>query len=174
MTPADQIEPARLPAPFARVLGYCAQQLGVAAPPVYRRADFADDAHVGAARPPLLLAGPHALALADNSALAFRLGRALTYVLPGRAVAGSLPSRQLKQTMLAALTLAQPSLHVEDPDGEVKSIRVALTGAAPSLAREIAAAVRAHRRRLARDAQPRPLRPRSGAHRRSRRPAFVQ
>jgi DNA-binding response OmpR family regulator/tetratricopeptide (TPR) repeat protein len=136
--PDDRIDAALLPAPFARVLAYCAQQLGVAAPPVYRRADFTDDVHVGAARPPVLLAGPQALALADKSALAFRLGRASTYLLPGRAVAGALPSRQLKQTVLAAMTLAQPSLRVDDPDGEIKAIRVALTSAAPQLAREIA------------------------------------
>ncbi|MGZ3427606.1 MAG: DUF4388 domain-containing protein, partial [Polyangia bacterium] len=121
--PEDRIDPAQLPAPFARVLAYCAQQLGVAAPPVYRRADFGDEVHVGAARPPVLLAGPQALALADKSALAFRLGRASTFLLPGRAVAGALPSRQLKQTVLAAMTLAHPSLRVDDPDGEVKTIR---------------------------------------------------
>ncbi|MCU1282679.1 MAG: response regulator receiver protein [bacterium] len=138
VTPDDRIDPALLPAPFARVLGYCAQQLGVSAPPVYRRADFTDDTHVGAARPPLLLAGPQALALGDKSALAFRLGRALTYLLPGRAVAGALPSRQLKQTVLAAMTLAHPSLRVDDPDGEIKTIRVALTSTAPTLARDVA------------------------------------
>ena len=135
--PDDQIDPALLPVPFARVLGYAAQQLGVAAPPVYRRGDFTDDTHVGAARPPVLLAGPQALALADKSALAFRLGRALTYLLPGRAVAGALPSRQLKQVVLAAMTLAQPSLRVDDAEREIKTIRVALTSAAPQLAREV-------------------------------------
>jgi CheY-like chemotaxis protein/tetratricopeptide (TPR) repeat protein len=138
VTPADCLEPAQLATPFARVLGYCAQQLDVAAPPVYRRSDFTDDTHVGAARPPVLLAGPQALALDDKTALAFRLGRALTYLLPGRAVAGALPSRQLKQTLLAALTLAHSSLRIDDADGEIKTIRVALNGAAPSLARDIA------------------------------------
>jgi CheY-like chemotaxis protein/tetratricopeptide (TPR) repeat protein len=136
--PDDRIEAALLPAPFARVLGYCAGELAVAAPPVYRRADFSDEAHVGAARPPVLLAGPQSLALADTTALAFRLGRALTYLLPGRAVAGSLPSRQLKHAVLAGMTLAQSSLRVDDPDGEIKAIRVALTAAAPSLQRELA------------------------------------
>ena len=136
--PTDRVEPAQLPAPFARVLGYCAELLGVAVPAVYRRGDFGDEAHVGAARPPVLLAGPHSLALADATALAFRLGRALTYLLPGRAVAGALPSRQLKQTVLAAMTLAQSSLRIDDPDGEIKAIRVAITAAAPALGRELA------------------------------------
>ena len=135
--PDDQIDAAMLPAPFARVLRYCALELGVTAPPVYRRGDFTDETHVGAATPPVLLAGPQALALADHTALAFRLGRALTYLVPGRAFAGSLPSRQLKQAVLAAMTLAQPSLRVEDPDGEVKAIRVALMTASPSLQREL-------------------------------------
>lgn len=136
--PDDRVEAEQLPAPFARILAYCAQQLGVAAPPVYRRADFAADAHVAAARPPILLAGPQALTLTDPAALAFRLGRALTYLLPGRAVAGALPSRQLKHTLLATLTLATPSLRVDDPDGEIRAIRVQLGTAAPSLARELA------------------------------------
>jgi DNA-binding response OmpR family regulator/tetratricopeptide (TPR) repeat protein len=136
--PDDRIDAAMLPAPFARVLGYCAAQLAVAPPPVYRRGDFTDETHVGAATPPVLLAGPQALALADQTALAFRLGRALTYLVPGRAFAGSLPSRQLKQAVLAAMTLAQPSLRVDDPDGEVKAIRVALMAASPPLQRELA------------------------------------
>lgn len=135
--PEDRIDPAFVPAPFARLLAYCAEQLGVAAPPVYRRGDFTDETHVGAATPPVLLAGPQALALADHTALAFRLGRALTYLQPGRVFAGSLPSRQLKQAVLAAMTMAQPSLRVDDPDGEVKAIRVALMAASPSLQREL-------------------------------------
>jgi hypothetical protein len=135
--PDDRIDGAQLPAPFARVLAYCAGELGVDVPAVYRRADFGDEAHVGAARPPVLLAGAQSLALADTSALAFRLGRALTYLLPGRAVAGALPSRQLKHTVLAAMTLAQSSLRIDDPDGEIKTIRVAITAAAPTLGREL-------------------------------------
>jgi hypothetical protein len=49
-----------------------------------------------------------------------------------------LPSRQLKQTVLAAMTMAQSSLRVDDPDGEVKAIRTALMNAAPQLGRELA------------------------------------
>src|SRR5207248_11540117 len=107
-----------------------------APPPVYRRNDFGLEAHVGAARPPILLAGPQALALADKPALAFRLGRAVTFLLPGRAVAGALPARQLKATLLATLTLAVPALRVEDPDGEIPPIRAQLTQAAPALGRD--------------------------------------
>ncbi len=135
--PDDAVDASVLPAPFARVLAYCAQLIGVTLPPVYRRGDFGSEAHVGAARPPMLLAGPQALALGDKAALAFRLGRALTFLLPGRAVAGALPSRQLKQTVLAAMTLATPSLRVDDPDGEIKAIRQSLSAASPSLPREL-------------------------------------
>ncbi len=138
--PDDQIDHGMLPAPFGRVLAYVAGQLGVALPPVYRRGDFTDDAHVGAACRLVLLAGPQSLALADHTALAFRLGRALTYLLPGRAVAGSLPSRQLKQTVLAAMTLVQSSLRVDDPEGEIRAMRTALATTAPQLARELAPA----------------------------------
>jgi two-component system, OmpR family, response regulator len=137
--PADAVAAADLPAPFARVLAYVCQQLGVAAPPVYRRADFGLEVHVGAARPPILLAGAQALAATDLPSLAFRLGRALTYLLPGRAVAGALPGRQLKATLLATMTLAVPSLRVDDGDGEIAKIRAQLAQASPALAKEVAA-----------------------------------
>ncbi|MDB4967861.1 MAG: response regulator receiver protein [Myxococcales bacterium] len=138
VTPTDRIESAALPATFSRVLDYCVVRLGVPPPAVYRRADFVADAHVGAARPPILLVGPQALSMSDKTALAFRLGRALTYVTPGRAVAGALPSRQLKQALLATLTLAAPSMKVEDPDGEIRAMRTALGTASPTLGRDIA------------------------------------
>ena len=138
--PDDQIDAAMLPSPYARVLGYVASQLEVTAPPVYRRSDFDEESHVGAARPPVLLAGPQSLAQADYTALAFRLGRALTYLSPGRAVAGALPARQLKQTVLAAMTLVQSSLRVDDAEGEVRAVRVALATTAPHLVRELAPA----------------------------------
>ncbi|HEX4461972.1 MAG TPA: hypothetical protein VIA18_28525, partial [Polyangia bacterium] len=136
--PDDALDSNLLPLSFGRVLGYCAHQLGVAAPPVYRRGDFASDTHVGAARPPILLAGPQALALGDTTALAFRIGRALAFLLPGRAAVGALPARQLKQTLLATLTLATPSLRVDDADGEIARLRAQISAAAPHLVRDVA------------------------------------
>jgi CheY-like chemotaxis protein/tetratricopeptide (TPR) repeat protein len=136
--PDDALDAGMLPLSFGRVLAYCAHQLGVATPPVYRRSDFGSDAHVGAARPPILLAGPLALALGDTTALAFRLGRALAFLLPGRAAVGALPARQLKQTLLATLMLASPSLRVDDTDGEIARLRAQISAAAPSLPREVA------------------------------------
>ena len=98
----------------------------------------------------MLLAGPQSLALGDHTALAFRLGRALTYLLPGRAVAGSLPSRQLKQTVLAAMTLVQSSLRIDDPEGEIRAMRTALATDRAAAGARARARLRAHRRRRAR------------------------
>jgi CheY-like chemotaxis protein/tetratricopeptide (TPR) repeat protein len=137
VTPEDSVAAVSLPAPFARVLQYVAGALEVAVPAVYRRANFGGDVHVGGGRPPLLLAGPQALASQDKLMLAFRIGRALTYLLPGRAAAGALPSRQLRQLVQAALGLALPSLRGDD-DSEVARLRTQLTGAAPALGRELA------------------------------------
>jgi CheY-like chemotaxis protein/tetratricopeptide (TPR) repeat protein len=140
ITADDAIELARLPPPFARVLAYTAHQLGVAVPPVYRRADLGADVHVAPARAPLLMVGAQASTLTDLTALAFRLGRALTACLPGRAIAGALPARQLKQTLLAALTVTSPSLRLDDQDGEIARLRGLIAGAGPTLAQQIAPA----------------------------------
>lgn len=134
---SDRIAPEQLPDAFKRVLVYLAELFGVAAPPVYRRADFGGDVHVGALLPPILLAGPQALALNDRIALAFRIGRALTYLAPGRAISGALPSRRLKTVLLATVTLVSTGMKVDDPDGQVALLRAQLA-AAPTLQREIA------------------------------------
>ncbi len=132
----DHIAPETLPEPFQKVLTYLGDLFAVAAPPVYRRADFGGDAHVGATAQPVLLAGPQALALNDRVGLAFRLARAFTYLWPGRAVSGALPSRQLKVTLLATVTLASPGLKIDDADGQIATYRAQLA-AIPSLAREV-------------------------------------
>lgn len=136
VTAADQVAAAALPEPFGRVLAYVGQALAVAPPPVYRCADFGADAHVGALAQPVLLAGPQALSASDKLQLAFRLGRALTFLKPGRAVAAALPARQLKAALIAALTLVQPSLKIDDEEGHVASLRGQLAHA-QGLAREL-------------------------------------
>ena len=167
--PDDRIDGAALPAPFARVLGYvgrrssaspCPRSIGAATsatrPTSVPRARRCCWPARRRSRSPI------------TTALAFRLGRALTYLLPGRAVAGALPSRQLKQTVLAAMTLAQSSLRVDDADGEIKAIRVAISAAAPALGRELAPICE----RIVAGTQATlnlgALRPRPGAHRRPR------
>jgi Tfp pilus assembly protein PilF len=132
----DASDPADLlPTHFGRVLDYCAAQLGLPVPPVHRRADLRADI-TAAGQPPLLLAGPQALALADHAPLAFRLGRALSLCHAGRALAHSLPTRQLKECLLAGLSLVSTRLRVEDPDGTIAQLRARLA-ASPELAPQL-------------------------------------
>src|SRR5262249_35827113 len=88
---------AEPPEPFARVLEYVAHLLGVTPVPVARRGDFGNEAHLGALPVPILLVGPETLASEDKIDLGFRLGRAMSYLWPGRGFAGSRPARTLKE-----------------------------------------------------------------------------
>jgi DNA-binding response OmpR family regulator/tetratricopeptide (TPR) repeat protein len=140
---SDRVTPDALPEPFRRVLGYVAHLFGVPEPPVYRRNDFGAQAHVGAMEQPVLLVGPDALKAqgdADKLALGFRLGRALTFLWPGRAMAGALPSRRLKAVLLATVTLVSPGLHVDDPDEEIAFLRGQLAQV-PQLAKDVSGEV---------------------------------
>ncbi|HEY3352915.1 MAG TPA: response regulator [Polyangia bacterium] len=119
----DRVLPAEVPDAFQRVLGYVCGLFGVAEPAIYRRADFGAEAHVGGTEPPVLLVGPEALGESDRAVLAFRLGRAATYLWPGRAAGGALPSRLLKGFLLGSMVLTVPGLTVEDPDGAVEALR---------------------------------------------------
>jgi tetratricopeptide (TPR) repeat protein/DNA-binding response OmpR family regulator len=134
---ADAISPQALPEAFARTLAYVSHVLDVTAPMVFTRRDFGAEMHVGAARPPVLLVGPQALATADLLVLAFRLARALSYLWRGRALAGALPTAELKDHLGAALTLAQPGMRFDDPAGRVATLRARLSGRATSLARTL-------------------------------------
>jgi len=129
---ADLIADRDLPRGFAAVRDYTAWILGVAAPRVYRRADFGRQVHVGAAQTPVLLAGPGALACEDRVEIAFHLGRAMTYLMPGRAIGGSRPSRFLKAVLCAAVRLAVPSLPFDDADGSVARLEALLSQASAS------------------------------------------
>lgn len=134
----DHLAPEALPPPFARLHRYCAEQLGMTALPVYRRAHFCLEMQIATGAPPRLWVGAQALALAEPSDLAFRLGRALSYLDPGRALAAALTPRQLRQVLSAALSLAVPSLVPDDADGEVQALRASLAAATPRLASELA------------------------------------
>jgi hypothetical protein len=133
--PNDAVQANALPETLARALTYVSQVLDVNAPMVFVRADFGTEIHVGAARPPILLAGSQALHNRDVLALAFRLGRAMSYLWAGRALAGALPPAELKDYLGAALTLAQPGLRFDDPEGRVATLRAKLSGRATSLPR---------------------------------------
>src|SRR5262249_10795095 len=88
----DRVAPTDLRAPFAQIADYVADRLEVSVPAVYRHPALAGEVHVGAAEEPALLVGPDALASEDRVELAFRLGRSMTYLRPGRAVGGSRPA----------------------------------------------------------------------------------
>src|SRR5262249_17443864 len=105
---------------------------------VYRHAGFGDDVHVGAADPPVLLVGRGTLEQSDRAILAFRFGQAFTYLWPGRALACGLPPTELKQLLLALVTLGAPGVQVEDPTGEIAALHDRLAAANGALANEIA------------------------------------
>ncbi len=120
------VDDAALPRAFVRMRAYVAHMLMVPPPRVFVRPDFGHQVHVGAIDPPVLLSGDGALAAPERSELSFRLGRAMTYLSPGRALGGSRPSRFLRSCVLAAFTSAMPTAKVEDPDGAIAEVRAHL------------------------------------------------
>jgi DNA-binding response OmpR family regulator len=101
----DLVAEDALPSPVARVRDYVSRMLGVPRVRCAVRGDFGAHAYLGASTPPLLLLGPDALATTDKVELAFRLGRAMTYLWPGRALGGSRPTDTLKELFTAAILL---------------------------------------------------------------------
>ena len=83
----QRVADADLPAPFARLRGELAEQLGVDVAPVYARSELGHQIHVGALETPVLLAGDDALTAPERPVLAFALGRATTLLWQGRALA---------------------------------------------------------------------------------------
>ena len=111
-----------LPARFVRQASYVAGLLGVPEPQVHVRPDFGGQIHVAALDPPVLLVGDDVLAGPEPFELGFRLGRAMTYLRPGRALGGARPGTQLKAGMLAALKSAMPASQIEDPSGLIGAL----------------------------------------------------
>ncbi|MBI4509753.1 MAG: response regulator [Deltaproteobacteria bacterium] len=120
---SNAVSEEALPEPFARVRASVAHALGVEAPPIYRRLDFADQIHVGATSPPVLLAGPDVLGGQNRVDLAFRMARAMSYLYPGRSLGGSRPSRLLKNLLLACISFAVPGAQFDDADGTIAEAR---------------------------------------------------
>ncbi len=113
-----------LPEEFTRMRTYVAHLLGVGEPRVHVRSDFGHQIHIGALPTPVLLVGDDVLGAPERLELAFRLGRAMTFLQPGRAVGGSRPGRMLKAAMLAAITsAANNAVPVDDPTGLVAALR---------------------------------------------------
>lgn len=117
---------ADLPEAFVRVRAYVAHMLGVPTPRVFVRPDFGHQIHVGALGPPVLLAGDEALTSPERTELSFRLGRAMTYLLPGRTIAGSRPARLLKTAVLAMFAQLHPGAGMEDPSGQLAQMQASL------------------------------------------------
>jgi CheY-like chemotaxis protein len=103
------IEEVDVPPVVARMRARAARLLGVAEPRIYARSDFGREIHLAATLPPVLLAGDEALSSPERAELGFRMGRALTYLKPGRALGGSQPGNFLKRVFVAAWTSAAPS-----------------------------------------------------------------
>jgi CheY-like chemotaxis protein/tetratricopeptide (TPR) repeat protein len=109
VTDDDRID--LLPSPFRRALGHTCALLGIPEPPIYRRGDLGVEISAGAVDPPILLAGPQALANPDLQQLAFRFGRSLGFLPSGRAVALTLPARPLAQLLKVDPTRFVRGLH---------------------------------------------------------------
>ena len=122
-----RLDDVDLPAAFVRVRAYAAHMLGVSVPPVYARPDFGHQIHVAAVSPPVLLVGDEALAAPERSELSFRLGRAMSYLRPGRTLAGSHQARFLKQILLAAFSATHHG-GSEDLEQTVVDLRNAIVG----------------------------------------------
>jgi CheY-like chemotaxis protein/tetratricopeptide (TPR) repeat protein len=118
----------KVPEALAAVRRYAAEMLEVREPEIYAHKDFAEQVHIGALHPPILLVGPQALEQTDRVELSFWVGRAMTYVRPGRAVGGSRPGRVLKALLSAALSFSVPGMTMPDPDGLVARGREYLAG----------------------------------------------
>jgi tetratricopeptide (TPR) repeat protein len=112
----QQVADADLPTAFARLRSQLSAILGVPASPVYARSELGGQIHVVAANPPVLVAGDEALTAPERPELAFRLGRALTFLWPGRAVGASRPGRVLRSIVLAIVRQAAGTeLGIDDP-----------------------------------------------------------
>src|SRR5690606_8721161 len=120
-----RVDDEDLPPPFVRLRAYAAHMLGVAAPPVYSRPDFGHQIHVAAVSLPVLLVGDDALSSPERAELSFRLGRAMSYLRPGRTLAASQPARFLKQALLAAFSATHPG-GSEDLERAVADLRDAI------------------------------------------------
>ncbi|HWN70943.1 MAG TPA: response regulator [Haliangium sp.] len=122
---------SELPESFVRVRAYAAHMLGVPIPRVFVRPDFGHQIHVGALAHPVLLAGDEALTSPERTELSFRLGRAMTYLLPGRALAASRPARLLRAAVLAVFSRLEAGAAGDDPLDQVAQVQASLDLVAP-------------------------------------------
>jgi CheY-like chemotaxis protein len=112
---------------FARALTYVSRSLGVDRPRVVSRPRPDTEVQALGTDPPLLLVGQGLLATADPAVLCFRLGRAVSLLLPGHRVVACRARHILRSYILAALVSSAPQLTVPDPDGLVAHVRLELS-----------------------------------------------
>lgn len=117
-----EVDDADLPEPFVRVRGYVSHMLGIDQPRVVARPDYGHQIHVGAVVPPVLIAGDDVITSPERLELAFRLGRAMAYLLPGHTFAGSRPTRLLKAAVLAVFSTVHRGLRLDDPQGHIAQV----------------------------------------------------
>jgi CheY-like chemotaxis protein len=135
VAPEDLVADELLPEPVRKVRDYAAHVLGVAPARVARRRDFGLEAHLGALAQPVLLVGPELLSSTDRVALAFHLGRALSFLAPGRAFAASRPARVLKELFIAAVLLEGTPVAPENPERIAQAAQAVATLPIEDLAR---------------------------------------
>ena len=123
---ADELPESSLSPEFRATRAYVAAELGIPEPTIYSRADYGHEIHAAALKTPILLAGYEAVTCTDKLELAFRLGRAMSFLRPGRAVAAGCPSRVLKSAMMACYSLGAPGARVPDADGSIREFREAI------------------------------------------------
>lgn len=118
----------KLPRSFVRIREYVGHVLGVGQPRVYVRADFEQQVHVGGLNPPVLLAGEEVLTTPERLELVFRLGRAMSYLLPGRSLGGSHSGGLLKRVVLAAFYVVHPDTAPPTCDAETQAAIMSIEG----------------------------------------------
>ena len=111
--------------------------LDLPSPAIYSRADYGLQVHVVAVEKPVLLAGPELISCESKVELAFRLGRAMSYLRPGRAVAAGSPTHVLKSAMMACYSIRSPDAAIADPDGLIAAFKSSLLGEDPDLRYEM-------------------------------------
>ncbi len=124
---AEALKESALTADFLSVRNYLAHVLEVPAPEVRARADYQRMISVPTIAQPVILAGYDILTCTDKLELCFRLGRAMSFLRPGRSAAAGTPARTLKSAMLACYSLAAPRANIPDPDGNLRQFIAALS-----------------------------------------------
>ena len=134
---ATALSEQKLPGAFQAVRAYVAHTLDVEEPEIYTQDDYGRTIHVAALAKPALMVGSATLKCNDKLELAFRLGRSMSFLRPGRAVVAGCPSNVLKSAMLACYSLRSPNASVPDPDGKVAAFKTAIEGGGDMLRHQV-------------------------------------